>query len=236
MYHSINIGKESLYFNVLPNDFEWQIKYLKEREFSFVSMDEIYLYLSGQLKLKPKSVCITFDDGYKDNLTQALPILEKYKIPAIIYIATDYIDRGLGAKELPTCTWDDIKYLHSHSLITIGGHTINHKRLNELEPEEAFNEIDEGKKILERKIGGKVNHFAYPKGLYGPKTPSLVKKAGYLTAVTVSPGLLSLQKNPDLFLLPRIPIDKSMDNQSFQLANRMGAGIYYDLRKFFKGN
>lgn len=236
MYHSVNSDNKGLYFNVVPKDFEWQMEYLKNKGFSFVSMDEIYLYLSGSITLAPKTVCISFDDGYKDNLTEALSVLEKYDAPAIIYIATSYIDRGFGAKDLPACSWDDIKYLNSHPLITIGGHTINHKRLSELSPGEAFFEIDGGKKILEGYIGGEVRHFAYPKGLYGQITPSLVKKAGYLTAVTVKPGLLDMQKNTNLFTIPRIPIDQSMKKEFFKYANTVGAGIYYDLRDIFKRN
>ncbi len=236
MYHSVSSDDRDLYFNVPPEELEWHIAYLKSNGFTFVSMDEIYLYLSGRITLAPKTVCITFDDGYKDNLTEALSVLEKYGAPAIIYIASSYIDRGFGAKDLPACSWDDIKYLNSHPLITIGGHTINHKRLSELSPEEAFYEIDDGKKILEGYIGGEVRHFAYPKGLYGQITPSLVKKAGYLTAVTVKPGLLSMQKNANLFTIPRIPIDQCMKKEFFKYANTNGAGIYYDLRGIFKRN
>ena len=68
------------------------LKY-KEKGYHFVSIDEAYQIQMSGSRLKIPYLCFTFDDGYRDNLTQALPVFEKYQIPFTIYIATDFPDR-----------------------------------------------------------------------------------------------------------------------------------------------
>jgi len=70
-------------------NFENHMEYIS-KTYSLVSMDDLVLHLKS--KSREFKVAITFDDGYKDNLTNALPILEKYNIPAIIYVCTRFLD------------------------------------------------------------------------------------------------------------------------------------------------
>ena len=70
--------------------FEEVIKYLSNH-YTFVSIHEALRILEGTMQAR-KPLLITFDDGYMDNYTDAFPILKKYSVPAIIFLATDFVD------------------------------------------------------------------------------------------------------------------------------------------------
>jgi peptidoglycan/xylan/chitin deacetylase (PgdA/CDA1 family) len=98
-YHSINDTDSTMIYNpniVETNLFIKQIMYLK-RNYNVVSLD---YFVNNYKKLTSgKNVVITFDDGYKDNFTNAYPVLKKYKVPATYFLATDYIDTGKSKLE-----------------------------------------------------------------------------------------------------------------------------------------
>jgi len=86
MYHSIAEGSEDPY-TVPPNKFEEQLSWLIERGFEAVSLATIVNLLKiGEYKSLRTKIVFTFDDGYKDFLTTALPILLHYKVPATVFI------------------------------------------------------------------------------------------------------------------------------------------------------
>lgn len=98
-YHRITAdvyGPESfnpnIYLSVHVGAFEEQIRYLSENYLCLTVPDAVRLLRVG--KLPSGSVTITFDDGYRDNLTLALPILEKYGVPATVFITTGFLDRS----------------------------------------------------------------------------------------------------------------------------------------------
>lgn len=78
--------------SVTSERFEEQMRYIKEN-YNCLPLPEAIALLSER-RLPPKTVVVTFDDGYRDNLTLALPILEKYDIPATIYVTTGLVNRS----------------------------------------------------------------------------------------------------------------------------------------------
>ncbi len=113
---------------------------------------------------------ITFDDGYKDNLLEAAPVLEKYKVPATFFVATDYIG---GRTQFPWdarrghrfefLTVDDLRQMArlGHA---IGSHTCSHRDLAQLTIDETEKELSGSRKRLEDWLGKETNAFAYPFG------------------------------------------------------------------------
>lgn len=71
---------------ITPEHLEYCIQYFRERNYEFISINEMLLRLSGQTKSDKKFVVLTFDDGYRDNLTYGLPVLKKHRVPAAVYI------------------------------------------------------------------------------------------------------------------------------------------------------
>lgn len=64
------------------------IVFLKEKDYEFISLDEMYLRIIGKKKSRKKFVAFTIDDGYKDNLQHGLPVFEKYSVPFSIFVAS----------------------------------------------------------------------------------------------------------------------------------------------------
>ena len=230
MYHATDPYHKQIKFNTTPQIFEQQIAWLKESAITFITMDDIVNSFAGKTTLPPNSVAITFDDGYCSNYDYALPILERYNVPAIIYVATQYIDTGKGAKDLPACSWSQLIQLADHPLITIGGHTVSHPKLSQLPNDQALEEIIIGKQQLQNRLGKIINHFAYPKGAYHRGTPQLVSTAGFQSAVTVRPGLIT-SADIDIFRIPRIAIDDKVPFAVFQVCAKRGVNMFYELRR-----
>jgi peptidoglycan/xylan/chitin deacetylase (PgdA/CDA1 family) len=92
-----------------PADFAAQMDYLRQR-FNIVSSDNVSAWLKGEQSLPPHPALITFDDGYTDNFKYALPVLQARKLPAIVFLATDYI-----GKNIPFY-WDLVAYCFHHTI------------------------------------------------------------------------------------------------------------------------
>jgi peptidoglycan/xylan/chitin deacetylase (PgdA/CDA1 family) len=112
--------------------------------------------------------------------------------------------------------WDEIKYLDSNELITIGAHSHTHPKLKNLTYEESFYEINKSKEILEEKLSSKVDHFAYPYGGLndiGQKELEIIKICGFDTATTTIKKSIN---NFNRYLVPRVLIQDYMSQNGFK--------------------
>ena len=210
MYHSIAAmpkGTVMRSLHVPPKRFALQMKLLKLFGYRGLSMSELQPYLEGEKT--GKVVGLTFDDGYKNNVTNALPILKKYDFSATCYIVSQNIDGinhwdvNKGIPENPTM---NVKEVQSwiDSGMEIGSHTQNHVFLTKINQNKAINEINNSKTDLEKMFDVNINHFCYPYGDLNDDIVSATKHAGYHTATTVNRGKVCT--NDNLFTLHRIPI------------------------------
>jgi peptidoglycan/xylan/chitin deacetylase (PgdA/CDA1 family) len=111
MYHRVSPPAKDLYLQSLaPEIFDKQIEYLK-KEFKILSLEEFARTCRSSDPLPEKTAVITFDDGYKDNYTYAYPILQKYDVPATIFLTTGYIETG------KLLWWDLVGYICRHSQV-----------------------------------------------------------------------------------------------------------------------
>ncbi len=204
-YHRINPYYQNDALTVSPLQFEQQIKYLQNRGYKFIPLKD-YVPLKSK-NPHAKLCCLTFDDGFADNLWFAMPILEKHKIPAIIFITTGFIGinqilpRYRDMEKDRFLTWEEIKKMIGSNIL-FGSHTLSHPHLTQIDESAAWDEIMKSKEIIEEKIGRNVEYFCYPFGNLNENIIYLVKKAGYLGAV------LTYKKNihEDLFTLRRTGI------------------------------
>lgn len=189
-----------MYHNTPPN-FEDQLVYLEQRGYTAIDLDQALAGLRGRT-LPAKPVVLTFDDGYADQMA-AFGVLKRHNMRATFYIigggeaslwcigaGRRYHDplqppAGCGDAYM---NWDQVRELDRSGLITIGGHTVNHRDLAGLTADEQRLEIVTGKKMLEEQLGHGVRHFAYPYGIYTEETVGIVRAAGYVTAVTTETG------------------------------------------------
>lgn len=215
MYHMVRDHIDGAKFNKLrvkPIEFEKQIAWMKSQGFHFVTMHELQ---ENWGQHPAKTVAITFDDGYLDNLENAYPVLEKYQAKATIYVVVDRHDRDWStykkahhnSGELmrePKLNDAQVKQLADSGLIEIGSHTLTHANLNELDDADCLCELVDAKQQLEQLIAQPVTSFAYPFGIYSDRDVKLARQAGYSNAVTTVEGIDGLQ--PDFMQLQRIKI------------------------------
>jgi peptidoglycan/xylan/chitin deacetylase (PgdA/CDA1 family) len=199
MYHKVN--------DLWPNPttvptgiFAEQMRLLEELDYTPVALDAVRDHYIHGLELPSGAVLITFDDGYRDNLLNALPILERHGYPAVLFAPVGFLD---DARPLPheeslhalgvrngTLRWDELAELERGG-VRIESHGIGHRPLAELDPAEALREIALSKLRLEERLGREVEAYAFVKGSqadFKPEHASLVQQAGYKLAFSSVSG------------------------------------------------
>ena len=193
MYHRVAPAAAFDQLTVTPERFDMQMRHLAGSS-RMLTMSQAVSELSSGDRIRA-AVVVTFDDGYLDNLTYALPILEKYRIPACIFITTDFAEQTRMHPRYPVpdgrlhLDWNDIRVLAGHGLVTLGSHTLTHPYLQQLPADQCLSEIADSRALISRKTGTAVKFFCYPSGDMGARESELVTQAGYQAAVTVAPGI-----------------------------------------------
>jgi Polysaccharide deacetylase len=150
-------------------------------------------------------VVVTFDDGTSDWLDVVLPALEEYSVPAVFYVATQFIDEQIDFPDAGTpLTWAALGELASHPLVTIGAHTHSHRVLADVSADEAERESTRCNELLAEHLGIACRHFAYPKAVLGSPSAEVVIRRHYASAALAGGGA---NKSPcDPFRLRRTPL------------------------------
>jgi len=277
------------------------LRVTRSEGYDVISLDDVAARLAA-----PRSgrfAAFTFDDGYRDNLTVALPVFRAHTAPFAVYVATGLIDRtasfwwgamarvvetadtlnlsglGAGPADVPIRTWrdkqeafarleawvhvdlearstavpdwcrahgvderseldaamlswDEVRTLASDPLVTVGAHTITHRRLARLDTAAAREELVGAKARLEAAIGRPVLHLAYPYGgpaACGSREFALAADAGYHTAVTTRNGNLFGQHRERMTALPRRRLTEGRPDR--RTAKRALTGTQWLLRR-----
>lgn len=211
-YHRID-EKPKQYTVLPPADFRAQMAYLKKHDFNVVPLSQIVDAAQYGEKLSPRTVALTFDDGFKDNYTIAYPILKQYKFPATLFIYPQYISNGGAA-----LTWEQLKELAADPLIEIQSHTLTHAnlvRMGRRQSAAAYaakleGELRQSKAILKEKLNVDATLLAYPYGVYDAKVLAATRAAGYRAAfgIGTQPIHFSGAKPDDLLTIPRIMVNR----------------------------
>jgi peptidoglycan/xylan/chitin deacetylase (PgdA/CDA1 family) len=172
-----------------------------------LSMTALQPYLRGEYS--GKVFGITFDDGYLNNLTHALPVLHRLGFSSTCYV----ISAMLGQ----TNSWDRHNGVPPSELMSVaqlqrwvaggqevGAHTRNHVRLTQVDATTALQEIALCKTELEQFTGAVVAHFCYPYGEFTPEHVAIVGQAGFVSATTTQRG--RCHAGDSLLELPRVPV------------------------------
>jgi peptidoglycan/xylan/chitin deacetylase (PgdA/CDA1 family) len=210
MYHSISkMPKGTIMrgLHVPPKRFALQMKLLKFLGYKGLSIKDLQPYIEGEKT--GKVVGITFDDGYKNNITNALPVLKKNNFSATCYLVSQNIgginhwDITKGIPESSMMNSQDVQ-MWIDARMEIGCHTQNHIHLTQVDINTAKREIEQSKNDLEERFNCNINNFCYPYGDLNQEIIDMVKKAGYQTATTVQRGRSSSADNK--LELPRVPV------------------------------
>ncbi len=192
---------------VASGRFVRQMGLLKALGYQGLNMTALLPYLRGDKQ--GKVVGITFDDGYLNNLTHALPVLQRYGFSATCYCVSQRIgftnswDENLGVAQVPLMSASELREWVGAGQ-EAGAHTRTHAHLNQLDSALATEEIAGCKAELEHITGKRINHFCYPYGEFNAGHVDIVKAAGFQTATTTFRGRANLAN--DLLMLPRVPV------------------------------
>jgi peptidoglycan/xylan/chitin deacetylase (PgdA/CDA1 family) len=196
-----------------------------------VDLDGALAALAGVPPSGPDRVAVTFDDGTADFAEEALPLLVRYKVPATLYVATDFVERGRPFPEdgLPL-SWSALADAVSTGFVTIGSHTHSHALLDRLPASEIDEELDRSIDLIRERLGLGPRHFAYPKALPGSPAADRAVRQRFASA-----AVAGTRANPygrtDPYRLARSPIQVE-DGLDF-FTRKVGGGMRVedDLRR-----
>ena len=224
-YHSFGYSGDLL--TVTPENFEKQMRYIKEKGYHVISLDELAEGIRTGRKFAHTTVVITSDDGYKNNYTYAYPVLKKYGYPATIFLIANLIGNNDNF-----LNWDEVREMAKNK-ISFGGHTKNHVYLPSIGNDDILrDEIAGCKEVIEKHMGAPIDYFCYPTGGFTEKIKAMVKRAGYKGACTTNRGFDFLNKK-DLYELDRIAV-RNLDPYA-SLRFRIKLSGYYNLFRVRKG-
>ena len=211
---------------VTASEFEAHMKYLCDRRFQVISIEDVARATADREWPWAKPVVITLDDGYMDNYTYAFPILKKFGLKASIMLVisniggTNVWDQDSDTKGSPLLGRDEIQEMARYG-ITYGSHTLTHRALTELDDDEVWKELVESKSALEALTGSEINVFCYPYGRSTPRLHDMVMRTGYSAAIGIE------QEEHTLFNLSRI--NSARTKNSSLLWRLKVSGVYYRL-------
>ncbi|TAE35265.1 MAG: polysaccharide deacetylase family protein [Sphingobacteriales bacterium] len=177
--------------------FKQHIKMLADSGYHSIQPDELYNYLAYGDALPTKPIMITFDDTDLDQYTTGATTLKKYGYKGVYFIMTVSIGKRGKYKYMDKT---QIKEL-SDAGNTIGSHTYDHQNVKKYQGDDWVKQIEKPTKTLETITGKKIDHFAYPFGLWNPQAIPELKKRGFKDAY-----ILSTKRDPTdpLFTIRRI--------------------------------
>jgi peptidoglycan/xylan/chitin deacetylase (PgdA/CDA1 family) len=191
-----------------PKNFAKQMLYLKKQNFVFYTASELIDFYRQNGTFPSKAITVTFDDGWKDNYTNAFPILRDLQIKATVFLVPSCIGQttakvvGDGESEREHLSLTDIRAMSDYG-IEFGSHTFNHKLLHQISPLEIEFEVSESKKEIENLLQKPCRVFAYPAGFFTETAQAAVKDAGYTAAFSTIYGD---NETVNLYALNRVEI------------------------------
>lgn len=209
MYHAFGAEDEGDRYVVPRRALARQMRLLRLLRYRVVPFEQVAQALRDFDLPPARALAITIDDGYRDNLELAQPILARHGFAATIFLVSrriggncDWTDEG-ALKGRPLLSAEEIGRLGSDGAL-FGAHTRNHCSLPDAGDEQVSDEIGGSREDLERTLGKPVHTFAYPYGRLDERAVAAVREAGYLGACTVRPRLARLDDDP--LLVPRIEV------------------------------
>jgi peptidoglycan/xylan/chitin deacetylase (PgdA/CDA1 family) len=228
-YHSISdnlFGYSHPYYqiNTTLDVFSEQMRWLRCAGYQTTNLDD-FPAASPANNHAAKEIIITFDDGYRDFLMEAWPLLQQCGFTATVFLVTDRIqDSSRRIEGADYLTWQDVRELYAQG-VTFGSHTVSHPDLRSLGPDQIDYELGYSKEIIEEKLGAPVLSFAYPFPFpeedqhFIRYLVDVLENHGYQNAVSTVIG--RAPRATSEFFLPRLPMN-SWDDAAFLRAKLQG--------------
>lgn len=208
MYHHVSVEGREL--NLLPSLFEDHLRYIRREGWKTLSGDE-FLHFIQEEEVPQKCVVLTFDDGFADNYVYAYPLLKRYGMKAILFVATSFIDDieakrehfiplqhkeawGLAFTERRSeamCTWKELREMHEAGVFDIQSHSHSHgtpQLIKEKRYSDLMDDLLISKRIIEERLSKDVLHLCWPKGCYDLEGVRIAIELGFKAIYTTERG------------------------------------------------
>jgi peptidoglycan/xylan/chitin deacetylase (PgdA/CDA1 family) len=232
-YHRVNDVHPRDRLSVTTRAFALQMEALERSGRPVVSLDRALDALRGGAVLPPGAVALTFDDGFGDNRTEALPALDRFSFPATFFVVTGLVGSSSTLERYRGCCeadrmlgWNEVRDLQARGH-AIGGHGRTHRELAMLQVDEVRAEAAGCARDIEERVGQRPRHFCYPRGSENAAVRRIVGQAGFETACTVQPGPNPPGTEP--LALRRTEVSGSDTLEDFQLKLAGGFDAWHAL-------
>lgn len=205
MYHHVTPAGGMI--NATPENFESQLKWLKQHGYQSLGSEQLAAHLQGK-SAAPRSVVLTFDDGYLDNYVYAYPLLKKYGFKALVFLVTSWMQEGparhcLGEGTLPetpdhaqsmalakqgdydsfALRWSEVRKMAQDGVCEFHSHTHTHTRWDKTDfpnkNQHMARELAQSRETLMQYLGDVSEHLCWPQGYYDADYQRLANQAGF---------------------------------------------------------
>lgn len=190
LYHNIgHYPSEMMEDGLSPETFAYQMLFLSENIYNVVTIDQALDHLSGKINLPPKSIVITIDGGYKDVLTNVLPILKLHKFHATFFIIPEYIgnERFINGRPIPCLEWNEVYEIYCSGmeigLLGNGGKGIKNQYDEKSIKESVSNSLD----IMKDKLNAQIKYCAFKEGVPRKTLWDFLQRLGFQAIFTQCP-------------------------------------------------
>jgi peptidoglycan/xylan/chitin deacetylase (PgdA/CDA1 family) len=194
--------------SVTPAQFEAQLAYLRDAGYQSISLDDLALHLSQGDPLPPRPIILTFDDGYRDALTTAFPLLRTYGFRGTFFLFTKPIDEG----NPDYLSWADVRTMAQYGM-EFHAHSYDHSDLRYRDYAFLVFQILAPQQAIQERTDRPVRWFCYPSGRYDDYVIEVLRSAGFWGAVVTEQG--ATHTPDDLFTLRRIRVRGGDDLAAF---------------------
>lgn len=191
-----------------PKRFAKQMEFLKSEGFVSYAAGELIDHYRQHGQFPANGIAITFDDGCRDNYTNAFPVMKALGMKATVFLVPSVIGqvstKPLAEGEEPRAhiSREEVQEMARHG-IEFGSHTTNHKLLHQLSPDDVKYEVTDAKKQIEELLQAPCKTLAYPAGFFTEEVKAIVKDAGHTCAFSTVYGPAD---SIDLYALNRVEI------------------------------
>lgn len=231
MYHSISADLETgvlPYFRVTitPSRFREHMCWLHTHGYAVIDLVEALRRLEGQVSDLDRCAVLTFDDGFRNFLTDGWPVLAEFGFAATMFLPTAFIGNSRKSFKGREClTWPEARELQT-SGVSFGSHAVNHSMLYELSWTELRRELSDSRLQLEEQLQRPIQAFAYPYAYpqedkkFRQRLRQELLDQGYRICVTTAIGRARRKSDP--LALKRLPLNECDDEPLFR-AKLIGA-------------
>jgi peptidoglycan/xylan/chitin deacetylase (PgdA/CDA1 family) len=190
LYHNIgNYPENMMEDGMLPQTFEKQMKFLSQNGFNIVDLNQAVKHLQKEIKLPPQSISVTIDGGYRDAITNVLPVLERYGIKATFFISPEYIDneQTIKGEKISCLSWIDVHKIVGSGievgLLAYKGMSIRQKYDEESVKDSIKNEL----RMINEKLKIKTRYCAFKEGVPSKSLWEFIQSQGFEAVFTQCP-------------------------------------------------